>query len=76
MQIHEYSHTAAFKAAHQQAAAYMALPAHPMRHKYASYRECFASFLKREYRGQREDKQIIQFYSNNHSRLMAAKMMD
>lgn len=76
MQIHEYNHVAAFKAAHKQAAAYMDLPAHPMRYKYASYRECFASFLTREYREQREDKEIIEFYSKNYSRLMAAKMMD
>lgn len=75
MQIHEYNRSEAFQKAHAAAAAWIATP-HKSKFKYPSYRACFASCLKAEYRSQRESIEIPIFYNRFASSLQAAKMMN
>lgn len=71
----QYNRSEAFKKAHAAAAKWIATP-HKSKFKYDSYRACFASCLKAEYRSQRESIEIPIFYNRFASSLQAAKMMN
>jgi len=71
----QYNRSEAFQKAHAAAAKWIATP-HKSKFKYASYRACFASCLRAEYRSQREAVEIPVFYTRFASSLQRAKMMD